>query len=182
MRWPLPIAAASTGDGLPAGWTTLLGHLPGGRRHPSFRIIQSCSGAAEVCFSRTDRLLRFFRARPGAGGDLLRVGRTVGELLGADRGVPGVFVRLALPVLAEKIVTAIDRGEQHTRGRDFVDISAITGTRTIRQSDLTNAITTVAAYREVRLRLPADVLEMLAISRGDWLIRNRSFPMRPGHG
>ena len=58
-------------------------------------------------------------------------------------------------VLAEKIVTAIDRGEQNTRWRDFVDISAIIDARTIRQSDLTNAIATVATYRKVRLRLLA---------------------------
>lgn len=32
-------------------------------------------------------------------------------------------------VLAEKIVTAIDRGDQNTRWRDFVDISALTRTR-----------------------------------------------------
>lgn len=35
-------------------------------------------------------------------------------------------------VLAEKIVTAIDRGDQNTRWRDFVDIAAITATRQIR--------------------------------------------------
>jgi hypothetical protein len=77
-------------------------------------------------------------------------------------------------VLAEKIVTAIDRGGQNTRWRDFVDIAAIIDTRAIRQSDLTNAITTVATYRKVRLRLLADVLGGMAdLAQSRWTIWRR---------
>ncbi len=54
-------------------------------------------------------------------------------------------------VLAEKIVTAIERGEQNTRWRDFTDIAAIARTRSIRGTDLHSAIDTVAHYRQVEV-------------------------------
>ncbi|MGO1543144.1 MAG: nucleotidyl transferase AbiEii/AbiGii toxin family protein [Gulosibacter sp.] len=50
-------------------------------------------------------------------------------------------------VLAEKIVTALERGEQNTRWRDFTDISAIARSRTVRGTDLQEAIGVVALYR-----------------------------------
>lgn len=54
-------------------------------------------------------------------------------------------------VLAEKIVTAIERGEQNTRWRDFADIAAIARTRSIQGADLRSAIDTVANYRQVKV-------------------------------
>lgn len=65
-------------------------------------------------------------------------------------------------VLAEKIVTAIDRGTVNTRWRDFVDIDAITTTRTIRQADLAAAIDTVAHHRKVTLQPLATALDGMA--------------------
>ncbi|MCI1747917.1 MAG: nucleotidyl transferase AbiEii/AbiGii toxin family protein [Acidipropionibacterium sp.] len=62
-------------------------------------------------------------------------------------------------VLAEKIVTAIDRGDQNTRWRDFVDIAMLATTRTIRYADLRGAIETVAQYRDVHLRQLAPLLQ-----------------------
>jgi len=59
-------------------------------------------------------------------------------------------------VLAEKIVTAVERGTANTRWRDFVDIAALMRTRRIRQSDLAPAIEQVAAYRGIELQ-PLDV-------------------------
>lgn len=50
-------------------------------------------------------------------------------------------------VLAEKIGTAIERGDQNTRWRDFVDIAAIVGVRQIHVKDLRTAIRAVAAHR-----------------------------------
>lgn len=47
-------------------------------------------------------------------------------------------------VLAEKIVIAIDRGDQNTRWRDFVDIAAITGAHSIRYDDQRGALDAVA--------------------------------------
>ena len=64
-------------------------------------------------------------------------------------------------VLAEKIVTAIDRGEVNTRWRDFVDIAAIAGTRTISASDLREAIRIVAHHRGVKLESLAQSLSQM---------------------
>ncbi|GIL28944.1 nucleotidyl transferase AbiEii/AbiGii toxin family protein [Actinocatenispora comari] len=71
-------------------------------------------------------------------------------------------------VLAEKIVTAVDRGDQNTRWRDFGDIAAITASRRILGTDLHHAIDTVAAYRAVVPQPLADILDgypLLAQSR-----------------
>ncbi len=62
-------------------------------------------------------------------------------------------------VLAEKIVTAVDRGDANTRWRDFVDIAAIIESRSVRQVDLASAIAAVAAHRKVTIRPLATVLE-----------------------
>ncbi|WP_199734927.1 nucleotidyl transferase AbiEii/AbiGii toxin family protein [Cellulomonas sp. PhB143] len=55
-------------------------------------------------------------------------------------------------VLAEKIVTAIDRGVANTRWRDFVDIASISRTQAIGADDLVAAIRVVADHRHVELR------------------------------
>ncbi|MBM9464129.1 nucleotidyl transferase AbiEii/AbiGii toxin family protein [Aeromicrobium sp. YIM 150415] len=55
-------------------------------------------------------------------------------------------------VLAEKIVTTVDRGQLTTRWRDFVDIVAITDNRRLDYADVRTAIETVAAHRRVDLR------------------------------
>ncbi|WP_240630138.1 nucleotidyl transferase AbiEii/AbiGii toxin family protein [Specibacter cremeus] len=65
-------------------------------------------------------------------------------------------------VLAEKIVTAIDRGDQNTRWRDFVDIVAITDARSVRQEDVAVAIEKVAAFRRVPTGPLAVVLSGMA--------------------
>lgn len=72
-------------------------------------------------------------------------------------------------VLAEKIVTAIDRGEVNTRWRDFVDITAIAGTRTISASDLREAIHIVANHRGVKLESLAERLgHMPELAQAKW--------------
>lgn len=65
-------------------------------------------------------------------------------------------------VLAEKIVTAVDRGSANTRWRDFVDIAAITGSRSLRQADVAGAIEVVADHRKVAMSPLADVLVSMA--------------------
>ena len=73
-------------------------------------------------------------------------------------------------VLAEKIVTAVERGTANTRWRDFVDIVALSQTRTIRMSDMAEAIRAVAAYREVRLRPLDEVLDGMApLAQTKWM-------------
>lgn len=72
-------------------------------------------------------------------------------------------------VLAEKIVTAIERGEQNTRWRDFTDIAAIARTRRIRGTELRQAIDTVARYRQVEVEpLGPLIAEMSPLSQRKW--------------
>ena len=66
-------------------------------------------------------------------------------------------------VLAEKIVTAIDRGTANTRWRDFVDIAAITGSRSIQQNHLAVAIDTVARHRRVAMTPMVPALDGLGV-------------------
>ena len=54
-------------------------------------------------------------------------------------------------VLAEKIVTAVDRGTSSTRWRDFADIHLLTGNHPLDAADLATAIGRVADHRAVAL-------------------------------
>ncbi|GAA4382357.1 nucleotidyl transferase AbiEii/AbiGii toxin family protein [Agromyces bauzanensis] len=54
-------------------------------------------------------------------------------------------------VLAEKIVTAIDRGEANTRWRDFADIYTLSRVSQVDGGVLRASLETVAAYRRVEL-------------------------------
>lgn len=77
-------------------------------------------------------------------------------------------------VLAEKIVTAIDRGDQNTRWRDFVDITAIIGARRINGSNLREALRIVADYRHVSLERIAPLLEgMPVLAQRKWAVWRR---------
>ncbi len=72
-------------------------------------------------------------------------------------------------VLAEKIVTALERGEQNTRWRDFTDIAAIARSRIIRGADLREAIVTVARYRHIDIEpLGPLIAEMPALAQRKW--------------
>lgn len=72
-------------------------------------------------------------------------------------------------VLAEKIVTALERGEQNTRWRDFTDIAAITRSRTVEGTDLQEAIGVVARYRHVELEPLGPLLsQMAALAQRKW--------------
>lgn len=78
-------------------------------------------------------------------------------------------------VLAEKIVTAIDRGEQNTRWRDFVDIAALTRTRQIAARDVREALDIVSAYRGVTLEPLAPLLEgMPSLAQRKWATWRRN--------
>jgi predicted nucleotidyltransferase component of viral defense system len=54
-------------------------------------------------------------------------------------------------VLAEKIVTAIDRGEANTRWRDFADVYTLTRVHQVDAEELRASMDAVAAYRHVEL-------------------------------
>jgi len=72
-------------------------------------------------------------------------------------------------VLAEKIVTAIERGTANTRWRDFVDIGRIADTTSVTADDLAGAVRVVAGFRHVTAKPLAEVLKgMDAIAQPRW--------------
>jgi hypothetical protein len=76
-------------------------------------------------------------------------------LLGGEIEVLGYPVPMAL---AEKIVTAIERGTANTRWRDFADIATIANTREILADEFAKSVATVAKHRRVNLKPLAVVL------------------------
>lgn len=74
-------------------------------------------------------------------------------------------------VFAEKIVTAIDRGEGNTRWRDFADVYALTRLHQIDADELRVAMETVAEYRRVTL---TPLLTFLRDSRTCLSVRRQS--------
>ena len=77
-------------------------------------------------------------------------------------------------VLAEKIVTAIERGEQNTRWRDFTDISAIASTRMVEGALLQEAIAVVARFRQIALEpLGPLVSQMPGLAQRKWTVWRR---------
>lgn len=55
-------------------------------------------------------------------------------------------------VIAEKVVTALERGEANTRWRDFADVHSISCTHTINARDLHTALQTVATHRGIPMQ------------------------------
>ncbi|QXT64050.1 nucleotidyl transferase AbiEii/AbiGii toxin family protein [Tessaracoccus palaemonis] len=77
-------------------------------------------------------------------------------------------------VLAEKIVTAIERGSENTRWRDFVDIASITSTRTIEADMLRHAMGVCADYRQAKLESLGPVAERMSIAaQAKWAVWRR---------
>lgn len=92
-------------------------------------------------------------------------------LLGGVLRLPGYPDHM---VLAEKIVTAAERGDQNTRWRDFVDIAAITSARRIRATDLRQALETVADSRRFELGpLSALLSDMPDMVQARWEVWRR---------
>ncbi|WP_244857520.1 nucleotidyl transferase AbiEii/AbiGii toxin family protein [Agromyces archimandritae] len=78
-----------------------------------------------------------------------------------------VFGRLSRS--SEKIVTAIDRGEQNTQWRDFVDIVAVSRSRSIDTVELRHALTDVAAHRGISLEpLGPLLVQMPDLAQARW--------------
>ena len=82
------------------------------------------------------------------------------------------FALLGYPlatVLAEKIVTMIDRGDTTTRDRDFADVYVLTGRHRIVAAELAAAIASTGAHRGSDLRPIRQVLvELGRLRQGDW--------------
>jgi hypothetical protein len=62
-------------------------------------------------------------------------------------------------VLAEKIVTVLQRGQANTRWRDFGDICQLTRRYAFRASDIGRALQTVAEFRGVELSGLDEILD-----------------------
>lgn len=73
---------------------------------------------------------------------------TIPRLLGGTLTMTGYPLPM---VLAEKIITAIERGTINTRWRDFADIHLLSTQNPINGNDLARAMTEVAAHRGVEL-------------------------------
>lgn len=72
-------------------------------------------------------------------------------------------------VLAEKIVTMVDRGDTTTRERDFADVVLLTRRHEIDATQLSDAISATGAHRRSELRPLRQVLVTLGASRQtDW--------------
>lgn len=72
-------------------------------------------------------------------------------------------------VLAEKIVTMVDRGDATTRERDFADVFVLTKRYAVGAAELGEAVRATGAHRQSDLRPLRTVLITLAASRqADW--------------
>lgn len=72
-------------------------------------------------------------------------------------------------VLAEKIVTMIDRGDTTTRDRDFADVYVLSGRHAVPAGELAAAISSTGAHRGSDLRPIREVLVALGTLRqADW--------------
>ncbi|MPZ61034.1 MAG: hypothetical protein GEU93_07015 [Propionibacteriales bacterium] len=72
-------------------------------------------------------------------------------------------------VLAEKVVTMIDRGDTTTRERDFADVALLTRRHDIDAQRLAAAVAATASHRQSELRPLAQALNTLAGTRqADW--------------
>lgn len=93
------------------------------------------------------------------------------RLLGGEIEILGYPVSM---VLAEKIVTAIERGTANTRWRDFVDIFSLSSSENVSGGELRNSIEAVADYRRVTLMPLQESLEGMAeLAQPRWIVWRR---------
>jgi len=95
----------------------------------------------------------------------------VPRLLGGTMRLSGYPVHM---VLAEKIVTALERGELNTRWRDFVDISLISKRQIVSGVDLRKALEAVARHRAVPIgSLSAPTADLPDLAQRKWEVWRR---------
>lgn len=93
------------------------------------------------------------------------------RLLGGEITLTGYPLSM---VLAEKIVTAVERGTANTRWRDFADIYMLTGAHAVSGSEARQAISNVANHRSVALRPLRPVHDgYAAIGQARWIAWRR---------
>lgn len=78
-------------------------------------------------------------------------------------------------VHAEKVVTAVQRGDTNTRWRDFGDIWTLSRQHSVDADDLAHAIAEVARHRDATLHSLAEILDgFAAIGQARWATWRRS--------
>jgi len=104
------------------------------------------------------------------------------RLLGGEIHIVGYPIEM---VLAEKIVTAIERGNVNTRWRDFVDIGALSATRPPEAGRLDQSLRAVARHRLVQLVPLADGLvgyaDLAQTRWRSWRAKHRLEDSTPEH-
>jgi Nucleotidyl transferase AbiEii toxin, Type IV TA system len=72
-------------------------------------------------------------------------------------------------VYAEKIITALQRGTANTRWRDFADLYILTGRHPVAGTELSRALSEVAAYRQAELTaLEQTLTGYAAVAQSRW--------------
>jgi hypothetical protein len=117
----------------------------------------------------TNRPRPAFAARRRERGRSRNTGARRDRVSGAvARAVHGCWLRIET-VLAEKIVTMIERGDATTRERDFADVVLITTRHVIDGVTLWAAIRATAVHRQTEMRPLREVLVTLPSARqSDW--------------
>jgi hypothetical protein len=94
------------------------------------------------------------------------------RLLGGEIDLVGYPVEM---VLAEKIVTAVERGTANTRWRDFVDVGALAAAHVVDGDRLGTSIAVVARHRHAKLSPLAEVLDgyadLVQVRWGRWRVK-----------
>lgn len=85
----------------------------------------------------------------------------IARLLGGEVSVRGYPLPM---VLAEKLVTAIERGPTNTRWRDFADVYLISSRHSVRADDLKQSIAKVASHRRVTMTTLTSALPDFAMA------------------
>ena len=133
----------------------------------STRVIRDAelyAGVRLAVPAHVDRALTVLRADVNVG-DPVTPGPVEIEYPGL---LAGSFRLLGYPlatVLAEKLVTMIDRAAATTRERDFADVVLLTRRHPVRGSELLTALRATAAHRQSTLRALAGLLDGLGPAR-----------------
>lgn len=97
------------------------------------------------------------------------------RLLGGDLSLRGYPLPM---VIAEKLVTAVQRATANTRWRDYADIYLLTRRHPLAGNEIQTALATVARFRNVRLRRTVEVLRGYAeIGQSPWARWRRKHSM-----
>jgi predicted nucleotidyltransferase component of viral defense system len=92
------------------------------------------------------------------------------RVLAKDQSAPiAIFGYPLVMIVAEKVVTMIQRGDANTRWRDFADVVAIADRHSMKESKLREAINVVSSYRGVTLETLIPALDgMPTFAQAKW--------------